>query len=70
MEYIPVYKPRHISEAQLSELYNLYHLARTALSGQACTPYDRMLWASAQFAKANPGVSATAAYKDLSSSRA
>ena len=49
----------------MGELINLYHLARVPLSGKRCTRYDRMLWASAEFAKAHPDVSATAAYKDL-----
>ena len=64
----PRYAPRHVSETQLCELVNLYHLARTALAGQPRLPtrYDRMLWAASQFHKANPMISETAAYKDLS----
>lgn len=59
------YAPRFIRADQAVELINLYHLARTALSGQECTPYTRRLWASKEFSKAHPEVSSTAAYKDL-----
>lgn len=61
-----MYTPRFINNEQMSELINLYHLARTALSGTSKTSkYDRMVWVSKEFAKANPGISSTAAYKDL-----
>ncbi len=58
-------KTRFIKESDMPELVNLYHLARTALSGQSCSKYDRMIWASSEFHKLHPEVSATAAYKDL-----
>lgn len=66
----PVYQPRHVSGPQLTELVNLYHLARTALSGQRCGRYERLCWAAAEFHKINPAISVTAAYKDLSNSLA
>lgn len=56
------YTPRFISDAQLSELFNLYHLARAA--GKS-SRYDRLIWASREFSKEHPSVSSTAAYKDL-----
>jgi hypothetical protein len=56
---------RFIKQDQLSELINLYHLARVALSGKECTKYTRMLWASKEFSKLHPEVSSTGAYKDL-----
>ena len=60
------YPLRFVRESDYGELINFYHLARTVLSGQACTKYDRMLWAAAEFAKTHPYVTATGAYKDLS----
>jgi hypothetical protein len=54
------------TDSELAELSNLYHLARTALSGSGRdTPYHRRLWASNEYAKIHPGVSETAAYKQL-----
>lgn len=58
------YRVRFIAQKDIGELVNLYHLARTALVGKPCAPYDRMLWASASFAKSH-NISATATYKDL-----
>lgn len=58
---------RFISQSQYLELINLYHLARTALSGtQNQSKYDRMIWATKEFNKLHPDISSTAAYKDLS----
>ena len=68
MPVAPSYQVRFIPESDISKLVNLYHLARTALSGKPYaeqSPYYRMLWASDQYAKGNSTVSATAAYKDL-----
>lgn len=57
---------RFIKEKDSGELINLYHLARTALSGNADQGrHARMVWASQWFSKQHPDVSATAAYKDL-----
>jgi hypothetical protein len=64
---IPLYRPRFLTADQYTEAINLYHLARVALSGQECTKYKRMLWASAEIAKKYPSVSSTGAYKDISS---
>lgn len=61
------YAPRFVTDEQLAELVNLYHLARAALNeGRGASSYDRMLWAAKQFNKDNPAISSTAAYKDLS----
>lgn len=56
---------RTLTEAEQSELINLYHLARVPLSGKECTRYTRCLWASAEFAKLHTDISATGAYKHL-----
>jgi hypothetical protein len=61
----PRYHTRFIPASLAGELIDLYHLARTPLSGQACTRYDRMIWASNEFHKAHPEVSSNGAYKDL-----
>lgn len=45
-----------------AELWNLYHLARTALSGKDDSPHKRKCWAAAEFHKAHPEVSRTRAY--------
>lgn len=63
---VPAYRPRFVSEAQLADLVNLWHLARTALAGTNPDSAARARWASDQFARANPTVTSTAAYKDLS----
>jgi DNA-binding GntR family transcriptional regulator len=60
------YVPRHVTEAQLGELINLWHLGRTALAGGDASSHRRMIWASRQFHDAHPEVSESAAYKDLS----
>ncbi len=67
-EVEPEYEPRHVTKAQLNELYDLYHLANTALAGERPSSYDRMLWAAKAFSEAHPEVGQTAAYKDLSNS--
>lgn len=60
------YQVRFIKPQQVSELVNLYHLARVPLSGTGKdTRYDRMVWASGAFHKEHPEVSSTGAYKDL-----
>lgn len=55
------FKPRFVPEHLLGELSNLWHLSRVPKN----TRYERMLWASSEFSKAHPEVSATGAYKDL-----
>ena len=62
---VPDYRVRFIPSCDAAKLVNLYHLARTALAGKECTPYSRMLWASAEYAKGSNSVSETGAYKDL-----
>ena len=61
----PLYQLQWVKTTDAEELINLYHLARTALSGQPCGQYERMLWASKEFSKMHPYCGATAAYKDL-----
>ena len=61
----PDYTLRWLTREQGYEIVNLYHLARTALSGHPCGRYERMQWASREFHKARPETSQTAAYKDL-----
>lgn len=61
----PAYAVRFIRSEHSAELVNLYHLARTALAGEKCGRYERMLWASGAFSKEHPAVTATGAYKDL-----
>ena len=57
---------RFITNEQMSELINLYHLSRVALSGTGKRgKYAQMLWATSEFHKLHPDISATAAYKDL-----
>lgn len=58
---------RFVRTCDYHELINLYHLARTALSGDADqSKHARMIWASKEWAKVHTYASATAAYKDLS----
>lgn len=55
-----------LTREQENELVNLYHLARTPLSGTGKdTRYNRMLWASREYEKTHPETSSTAAYKHL-----
>ena len=57
---------RFVTKEQMSELINLYHLSRVALSGTGKRgKYEQMLWATSEFHKLHPDISATAAYKDL-----
>lgn len=54
-----------MNKAKLAELYNLYHLARTALADKPFnmqTKYDRKLWAARQFHQLHPEVSEKTAY--------
>jgi hypothetical protein len=48
---------------QVAELYNLYHVAKTALSGTgSCSAYDRKLWATKEFGKLHPEFSSKEIY--------
>jgi hypothetical protein len=58
---IPQYKPRFVSESQLTELMNLYRTSQTAEAYQR----ERKLWASREFVKKYPDIKSTGAYKDL-----
>lgn len=67
LEVIEPYRPRFITEAQLTEALNLYHLARTALSGRPDQGrLARMTWACDALVKAHPEIGRGGAYKDLS----
>ena len=59
------FQPRFVKKEDMAELFNLYHLARTALAGTNPTNYQRVIWASIEFAKQKK-MNATAVYKDLS----
>lgn len=55
-----------MTREMLAELYNLYHLARTALADRPVSYqsiYDRKLWASKEFSKLYPTISEMRAYK-------
>lgn len=56
------YKTRFIKQADAFHLINFYHLAKTA---GMVSRWERMVWASKEFAKTHPDVSETGAYKDL-----
>lgn len=66
---IPSYVCRFIPDALAGELINLYHLARTATSGnrQQRGRHAQMIWAAEMFYRAHPdrGFTVTGAYKDL-----
>ena len=65
-QIMPAYQVRFIKPEQVGELVNLYHLARVPLSGTGKSGrYHQMIWASGEFAKLHPEVTASAAYKDL-----
>lgn len=54
-----------MTKEMLAELYNLYHLARTALAEQPTSYqsiYDRKLWAAKWFHKQYPQISEKQAY--------
>lgn len=54
-----------LNREQLAELFNLFHIARSA--GRK-TRYERMIYASNEFNKLHPEISSTCAYKHLSRS--
>lgn len=45
----------YFSQADQAELANLYHLAKTALSGDKDGRWERMNWAAKAFSAANGG---------------
>jgi hypothetical protein len=65
---IPSYRPRFVTDDQLRELVELWHLGRTALAGGDASSYRRCQWAAREFHKKHPSVSEGGAYKDLSAS--
>ncbi len=57
--------PEPFNKDQQAEICNLYHLARTALSGdKERGRWARMNWAAKEYAKEH-GISVTWAYKQL-----
>ena len=56
---------RFVRQVDYNELINLYHLARAA---GCITKYERMIWASKQWAKVHTYTSVSGAYKDLETS--
>ena len=61
------YQPRFVSKLGLVELFNLFHLARTALVGEDDQGINaRMRWASHEYSKSHPEATRIGAYKDLS----
>jgi hypothetical protein len=60
----------HFTRADEIELVNLYHLARTALSGQDDGRWARMHWAATEYAKTRPECPVGRAYKVLERSLA
>ncbi len=58
-------KSRNFSREQTTILYNLYHIARTALSGEDDSVIARAFWASKEFVKLYPDASRKAAYLTL-----
>ncbi len=68
LEFAADYKPRWIAAADVAELVNLYHLARTALAGKPHAEQSRhyrITWAAAEFAKKHPEIPPGGIYKDL-----
>ena len=55
-------KYRNFSREQTAILYNLYHIARTALSGEDDSSWARACWASKEFMKLYPDALRKAAY--------
>lgn len=61
-----MYRPRFITEEQLTEAVNLYHLARTALAATADqSKHARKVWAARELAKKYGLPHSAGAYKDL-----
>ena len=56
---------RWIPQEHVSEVFNLWHLSRTALSGQRCGRYERLVWTSNAYSDAHPEVKSLGAYKDI-----
>ncbi len=65
VEVEPEYEPRFVTKEQLGKLYDLYHLASTALAGSRPSRADRIRWACKAIREEYPEVSETGAYKDL-----
>lgn len=54
-----------LSQQERAELVELYFLARTALSGQGDSKYERMAWAANAFEKKHPEWPSIKTYKEL-----
>jgi len=58
-------KPHNFTHEEDSELVNLLHLAKTALSGGDTSWHKRAQWAADEFSKIHPDISRNGAYKRL-----
>ncbi len=58
-------KRKEFVGSEKSELYNLFHLAKTALSGQDDSKYKRAFWAAEKFTEKYFGFSRKAAYLEI-----
>ncbi len=56
-------KTTKITQSEIAELVDLYHLARTATGSDK--RYDRLIWAAAEFNKKYPDISKTKAYIEV-----
>lgn len=68
----PIVRSKRLTSAELGELVNFFHVARTALAGQrddrgdrADSRHGRMLWAAREFSKGGR-VTEMSAYLELS----
>jgi len=61
------YKTRFVPQTLASEITELYHTSRIALSNKPHTRYHRMLWTVDEIMKAHPEItcSHTGVYKDV-----
>lgn len=68
MRVEPPYKTRWIPAADVADIVNLYHLARTALAGKPSAEqsrWHRITWACDQYAAAHPTIPRGGVWKDL-----
>lgn len=65
MNQVVIFKPRYVTEAELTDLYSLYHLAKVPLSGASPNTHSKCVWAAREFHRRVPEVPALSGYKDL-----
>ena len=51
------------TKSEGAELWNLYHLAKTAMAGDRPSKHDQLVWAASEYSKLHPEVSNMSAYK-------